>query len=60
MKFKFDGAEKYQTKSGFFKRNLIGCKMLKWDQDHDLLWKLTNQDPVILSRLPHWSSNWED
>ena len=32
--------------------------MLKWDQDHDLLWKLANQDPIILSRLPHWSSSW--
>ena len=42
----------------FFKENLIGRKMLKWDQDHDLLWKLANQDPIILARLPHWSSNW--
>ena len=37
---------------------MIGRKMLKWDQDHDLLWKLANQDPIILSRPPHWSSNW--
>ena len=36
----------------------MGRKMLKWDQDHDLLWKLANQDPIILARLPHWSSNW--
>ena len=42
----------------FLKENLIGRKMLKWDQDHDLLWKLANQDPIILSRHPHWSSNW--
>ena len=24
---------------------------LKWDQDHDLLWKLANQDPIILAKL---------
>ena len=35
----------------FFKENLKGLKMLKWDQDHDLQWKLTNQDPIILAKL---------
>ena len=25
--------------------------MLKWDQDHYLLWKLTNQDSILLARL---------
>ena len=29
MKFKFDGAEKYQAKSEFFQENLKGLKMLK-------------------------------
>ena len=44
-------SEKYQAKSGFFQENLIGRKTLKWDQDHDLLWKLANQDPIILAKL---------
>ena len=44
-------SEKYQAKSGFFKENLIGHKILKWDQDHDLLWKLTNQDLIIFAKL---------
>ena len=35
----------------FFKENLKGLKMLKWDQDHHLQWKLTNQDPIILAKL---------
>ena len=37
----------------FFQENLKGLKMLKWDQDqdHDLQWKLTNQDPIILAKL---------
>ena len=35
----------------FFQENLKGRKMLKWDQDHYLLWKLDNQDPIILARL---------
>ena len=51
MKFKYDGIGKHQAKSGFFQENLIGRKMLKWDQDHDLLWKLINQDPIIFSKL---------
>ena len=25
--------------------------MLKWNQDHHLLWKLTNQDPIIFAKL---------
>ena len=45
-------SKKYQAKSEFFlKENLKGLKMLKWDQDHDLQWKLTNQDPIILAKL---------
>ena len=35
----------------FFQENLKGLKMLKWDQDHDLQWKLTNQDPIIFVKL---------
>ena len=35
----------------FFQENLKGLKMLKWDIDHHLLWKLTNQDPIILAKL---------
>ena len=35
MKFKFDGVEEISNKVRiFFKVNLIGRKMLKWDQDH--------------------------
>ena len=52
MKFKFDGVEKISSKiRNFFQKNLKGLKMLKWDQDHDLQWKLTNQDPIILAKL---------
>ena len=35
----------------FFQENLNRLKMLKWDQDHDLQWKLTNQDPNIFAKL---------
>ena len=31
---------------------------MKWNQDHHLLWKLIYQDPIILAKLPHWSSYW--
>ena len=31
---------------------------MKWNQDHDLLWKLIYQDPIIFTKLPHWSSYW--
>ena len=52
MKFKFVGVEKISSKiRNFLKENLKGCKMLKWDQNHDLLWKLTNQDPIIFVKL---------
>ena len=47
----FMESKKYQTKSEFFQENLKGRKMLKWDQDHDLLWKLTNENPIILVKL---------
>ena len=52
MKFKFDRVGKISSKIRIFlKENLIRRKMLKWDQDHDLLWKLANQDPIIFAKL---------
>ena len=53
MKFKFDGVEKNISSKFRIKKkeNLKGLKMLKWDQDHHLQWKLTNQDPIKLSKL---------
>ena len=51
MKFKFDGVEKYQTKSDFFSRKFERTQDVEMRSRSSSPIKVDDQDPIILAKL---------